>query len=176
MQKKALIVIDIQEAFFNGKQLHPVYNAEQLVNRINTLTEKARQAGAPVIFIKHNGPAGQPLEEGTDGNRIFSGLHRMDSEAIVEKRTPSAFYQSGLSELLTSHSVEKIVVCGVQSEVCVDTTCRTGHFAGYSIELVQDAHSTWDRGGLSAQEIIDHHNSILPRWFAEGIPAEQVQF
>ncbi|WP_317259390.1 isochorismatase family protein [Paenibacillus baimaensis] len=58
------------------------------------------------------------------------------------------------------------ILTGIQTELCVDTTCRRARSLGYEITVAKDCHSTWVRGDLRAQQIIDHHN-ILLCWFAK---------
>ncbi|TQR10931.1 isochorismatase family protein [Psychrobacillus soli] len=62
--------------------------------------------------------------------------------------------------------MEHLVIAGIQSEVCVDTTCRRAFSKEYKVTLVSDAHSTWDSKEFLAQQIISLHNDVL-RWFAD---------
>jgi nicotinamidase-related amidase len=77
---------------------------------------------------------------------------------------------------LEKRSIGKVVVVGIQTEFCVDTTCRRGYSLGLEVTLAEDGHSTWDTNHLSAQQIIAHHNSVLGGWFAEVKPASVIQF
>ncbi|MBV9330399.1 MAG: isochorismatase family protein [Alphaproteobacteria bacterium] len=70
----------------------------------------------------------------------------------------------------------RLIVCGMQTEYCVDTTVRAAHALGYKVTLVSDAHSTGNTQALSAGDIIAHHNLTLAGDFAEVIPAESVRF
>jgi len=67
------------------------------------------------------------------------------------------------------------VLAGIQSEICVDTTCRRAFSMNYKVTLAGDSHSTWDSKNLKAQQIIDHHNQVL-RWFAEVKEARSIEF
>jgi nicotinamidase-related amidase len=60
-----------------------------------------------------------------------------------------------------------VIITGVQTEYCVDTTCRRAYSLGYHVVLIRDAHSTYDTNTLTASQIIAHHNNILGGWFAE---------
>ena len=57
--------------------------------------------------------------------------------------------------------VDELVVCGLQSEFCVDSTVRHASTLGFPVTLVADAHSTWDAASLTAAQIIEHHNRVL---------------
>ncbi|KAA0547467.1 isochorismatase family protein [Bacillus sp. BGMRC 2118] len=64
---------------------------------------------------------------------------------------------------------------GIQTEACVDTTCRRGFSMGYKVTLVSDSHSTWDSVEITAQQIINHHNGML-LWFADIVPSNEIEF
>jgi len=81
---------------------------------------------------------------------------------------------------LQARGITKLVICGFQSEFCVDTTTRRALALGYPVTLVADGHSTTDNGVLKAAQISAHHNETLanidsfgPR--AEAVPASQVR-
>ena len=65
---------------------------------------------------------------------------------------------------------------GLQTEFCVDTTCRRGSLLGYKIQLVKDGHGTWNSDILSAQQIIDHHNTELGGMFVELVSSANIKF
>jgi nicotinamidase-related amidase len=69
-----------------------------------------------------------------------------------------------------------LVVAGIQTEYCVDTTCRRAYSLGYDVTLVQDGHSTWDTPDLCAPQIIAHHNRTLGGWFVTPQAAEAIAF
>lgn len=80
---------------------------------------------------------------------------RPDKSATVV-RTPS-----GLQELLVSRGIADLIICGLQSEFCVDSTVRRAMALGYPVVLVADGHSTFDNGVLLATQISAHHNKTL---------------
>lgn len=59
--------------------------------------------------------------------------------------------------------------------MCIDTTCRRAFSLGYKVTLVSDAHSTWNSQVITAQQIINHHNSVL-RWFADVYSSRDIKF
>ena len=77
----------------------------------------------------------------------------------VRKNTPDSFHKTELQSLLQARNVEKLAVCGLQSDFCVDWTVRRA--LGYPVVLVSVAHSTVDNGVPSAAEISAHHNTTL---------------
>jgi nicotinamidase-related amidase len=64
----------------------------------------------------------------------------------------------------------------MQTEYCVDTTCRRAYSLGYDIVLVEDGHSTWDTEHLAASQVIAHHNATLGGWFATLRVASDIAF
>ena len=97
-------------------------------------------------------------------------------ELVVQKTTPDSFFETNLNDELQRRGINQLVVCGIQTDYCVDTTVRRAFSLGYKITLVQNGHSTWPDSGLSADQIIAHHNAVLGNWFADVKPAEQIEF
>ncbi|MFC0190053.1 cysteine hydrolase family protein [Fictibacillus aquaticus] len=171
--KTALLIIDVQRGMFLEE--NPVFKAEELLGNLKQLLESARKSQVQVVFIQHNAPAGKTLEPGTEAWEIHPDITPASTELIIEKTTPDSFYQTHLYEELMKRSIEHVVLAGIQSEVCVDTTCRRAFSMGFDVTLATDAHSTWNSAGLSAQQIIDHHNQVL-RWFADTKETKDIKF
>ena len=81
--------------------------------------------------------------------------------AEIVKSFCDSFMETHLDEILRSKKISKLVVGGMQSDFCVDTTCRQAATLGYDVLLVADAHSTLDHEHLKAAQIVAHHNRIL---------------
>ena len=71
--------------------------------------------------------------------------------------------------------VKNLIITGMQTEYCVDTTCRRAYSLGYRVTLVKDAHSTWGTDLLTAPQIIAHHNEVLGGWFAKLKEADEIE-
>ncbi|MGX1265394.1 nicotinamidase-related amidase [Rossellomorea marisflavi] len=168
MSRKALLIIDVQQGMF--KEGGEVHNAEALLQTITTLKAKAESMNIPVFLIQHEAPEGKLLESGTTGWEIHP---RVKGGTVIHKTTPDSFHQTDLHEQLQTRGVEELFLTGIQSEVCVDTTCRRAFSMGYKMTLVSDAHSTWDSGVLKAEDIIHHHNGVL-RWFANVVQSSHI--
>jgi len=169
----ALMVIDVQQAMFDEQD--PVYAGDVLLERIGNLIARARSCGVPIIYVQHNEGPGEPLETNTPGWNIHSAIAPMEGDVIIQKRTPDSFHNTNLQDELKKLGVKRLVVAGLQTEMCVDTTCRRAFTLGYQVILVKDAHSTWDSGQLTAGQIIEHHNNVL-RWFADTAESADVVF
>ena len=170
----ALLVIDVQNGMFAEDD--PVYQGSELLATIGDLLAKARAAQAPVIYVQHNGGPGYPLEPGSAGWPIHPAIAPADGEPVVGKATPDSFHETTLQVELAARGIAKLVVAGIQTECCVDTTCRRASSLGYQTTLVRDAHSTWDSRTLSAAQIIAHHNEALDGWFVTPKPASEIAF
>jgi nicotinamidase-related amidase len=173
MKKSALLVIDVQTGMFLEED--PVFKGKTLLDNLKKLIVSSRSANTPIFFIQHNGPVGSSIEFGSEGWGIHREITPSIIDTIIQKNTPDSFFHTNLEEELKNLDIDHLIITGIQSEVCVDTTCRRAFSLGYEITLVKDTHSTWDSDELSAQLIINHHNRIL-EWFAEVKEASEVEF
>ncbi len=170
----ALLVIDVQKGMFLEDD--PVYDGENLLGKISTLIAQARTSGVPVIYVQHNGPEGDSLKKGTEGWPIHPAIAPALGEPVVEKWTPDSFHETTLQQELESRGIKNLVVAGIQTECCVDTTCRRAMTLGYKTTLVKDAHSTWNSRTLTAPQIIAHTNDALNGWFVTPKAASEIAF
>lgn len=169
----AVLVVDVQNGMFNESD--PVYNGEALLERINFVLDAARRTGVPIIYIQHQSDHdGHPLKYGTDGWRIHPAIAPHDGEPIIAKTTPDSFYKTRLRDELESRGIKRLIILGIQTDQCVDTTTRRAASEDYEVTLVSDAHTTWNSGELTAAQIIAHHNNTLGDWFATVKPASEI--
>ncbi len=178
MMSDALLIIDVQRALCSGP--YAAFGAARVVDRINLVSRAGRERGALVIIVQHEARDG-PLAYGTEGWQLAQGLVVHSSDTLLRKQATDSFHSTKLHELLQPHKITNLVICGLHSEFCVDTTTRRALALGYPVTLVADGHSTMDNGVLSAAQISAHHNTTLtnissfgPR--ASALPADQVRF
>jgi nicotinamidase-related amidase len=157
----ALLVIDVQEAMFGNDEEPPVHEPDRLVNNINMLLEKARAAGAKVIYIRHNEPRYEPMRRGSPGWQIRAAIAPQEGELILDKSICDSFTGTNLDDVLKDAGVTSFVTCGIQTDMCVGSATRSGLNRGYRVILAGDSHSTWDFAGLTAQQIIAFTNAQL---------------
>ena len=172
----ALLIIDVQQALCTGK--YKAFDAERVIDRINLVSHRTRAASAPVVVIQHESQDG-PLDFGTDGWKLAEGLIVQPTDIYVRKKATDSFHNTDLRSVLQARGVTTLVICGLQSEFCVDTTTRRALALGYPVTLVSDAHSTMDNAVLSAAQISAHHNETLANITSFGprvtaTPAAQV--
>ncbi|MFC7420750.1 cysteine hydrolase family protein [Iodobacter arcticus] len=176
--KTAMLVIDVQEALCNGK--YAAFEAAQVISRINAVAQLARQNSVAVIYIQHEENGG-PLEYGSDGWQLAAGLQTRSDNLYIRKSASDSFHNTNLHAMLKDLGTEHLIICGLQSEFCVDTTIRRALALGYPVTLIADGHSTMDNEILSAAQISAHHNVTLSNLSSFGprvkaIPAEQIEF
>ncbi len=170
----ALLIIDMQLG--NFLEPYPIHGGDMLLKRVKSLIAKARSAQIPITYVQNNGGKGDPDAYGTPGWEIHPSIKPEPSDFVVQKGSPDAFHETDLQQGLKSEGIKRLVVAGLQTEFCVDTTCRRAYSLGYEIILVRDAHSTWDSDRLSASQIIDHHNDVLGGLFVSLKDEKDVSF
>jgi nicotinamidase-related amidase len=171
----ALLVIDMQREALEGCP-----GAAGVIDRINDLARRARESGAPVIFIQHEGD--DELTGGTPGWEIDPSLER-DGAHLVPKAYRDAFAGTELEDLLERLGVRRLIVTGVHSDFCVQMTTLSAVVRGYDVVLVSDAHTTIDDAGgapLAAREMTRLVNSRIatlrhPGSTIEVLPAGSVE-
>ncbi|GIP00332.1 isochorismatase [Paenibacillus lautus] len=168
MKKSALLVIDVQNEMFQVND--PVFEGDRLLHNLKQLIAIARGGGIPVFYIQHND---ESLKAGSEPWKINPEIAPAMSDTIIQKTRPDSFYNTTLEEELKRKGVQHVILAGMQSELCVDTTCRRASSLGYDVTLVSDAHSTWNNSVLTAQQIIDHVNATL-KWFADLKTTEEI--
>jgi nicotinamidase-related amidase len=174
----ALLVIDVQVGIVDHFQ---AYNKDQVLANINGLITEARAARVPVIYVRHDGGKGDPLEANTEGWQIHQRIAPVEGEPIIDKRSCSSFYDTPLQAMLDEYVISHLIVTGCMTEYCVDTACRHATTLGFDVTLVSDGHTTIDNDLLRAEQIIAHHNRAL-NWFSSGEstvtvkPASEVAF
>ena len=168
----ALLVIDVQRALCEGP--NAAFEAQAVIARIGALAARARAAGAPVIFVQHEGKNGY-LEHGTDGWQLPAALGAEARDHRVRKTTPDAFHRTELQAQLEHLHVQALVVCGMHTEFCIDTTTRRALALGYPVVLAADAHTTEGNAHLTPRQVIDHHNATLTNIQSFGPRVRAVQ-
>lgn len=173
MKKTAFIIIDVQKGMFLEED--PIYHGKELISNLKILLSRARASGIPIFYMQHNAPSGNLLTPGSKAWEIDNEIAPLKQDRVIQKTTPDSFYKTKLSEELRKQNINHLVLAGIQTEMCVDTTCRRAFSMEYEVTLVTDAHSTWDSDDLTAQQIIDHHNRLL-RWFADMKETKDIHF
>lgn len=167
--RAALLVIDVQQGMTRGEWA--VLDADGLIVRINAVIVKARAAGMPIVFVQHED---EVLVPDSADWQIDDRLDLRGQDLRVRKRGSDAFHQTVLQELLSGLQADGLVVCGLQSDFCVDSTVRRALALGFPVTLIADGHATMDNGVVSAAQIAAHHNVTLSNLGSYGPRVELV--
>ncbi|MCA0992292.1 cysteine hydrolase family protein [Pseudalkalibacillus hwajinpoensis] len=169
MQATALLIIDVQNRMFQRGS--SVYNDAKLLYNLKKLIASAKSERMPIFYIQHE-TIGKHLQRHSDAWELHPFLTVEKDDIVIQKTTPDSFYETPLEEQLYCKGIQHLLLAGIQTEVCIDTTCRSAQSRGFSTSLIGDAHSTWDTPILKASQIIQHHNQTL-QWFANTISTDQ---
>lgn len=158
--RSALLIVDIQAGLFNGPEIP--YEKDRVLQNINQLIRKARKAGAPIFAARHTGPQGSPIASGSPLWHLLADLDVDEAmDTVFDKTRPSCFFGTGLAQRLVEADVSELVIVGMKTQYCIDTTCRIAVELNFKPVLVADAHTCMDTPALSAKAIIEHHNVTL---------------
>jgi nicotinamidase-related amidase len=128
----ALLVIDIQNFYFPGGRSELV-EPEAAAEKAAMAIREARSTGNPVIFVQHRA---------AEGMEIHELVAPQPGEKIFIKTEVNSFLGTGLKEYIDSLSADTIVICGMQTQMCVEAAVRAAHDFGYSVILLHDACAT----------------------------------
>ena len=164
----ALLVIDAQESFRQRADDWAATANPAVLDNIAHLVEHARTVGDPVVWITHSEPGtGGVFDPALGFVRVISELGPRDEEAAVTKTTINAFTSTDLQERLEGTGIRRVVICGIRTEQCCETTARVAADLGFDVEFVTDATTTSaipSRGALAAvsgDDIMRRTESIL---------------
>src|SRR6201989_1874426 len=101
------------------------------------------ERGAPSLRIGDPGPMGRILIRGEAGHDTIPELYPLDSEVVIDKPGKGAFYATELGDVLQKYGIENLLVCGVTTEVCVNTTVREANDRGYRCVVLADGCASY---------------------------------
>ena len=194
-EQAALLVIDVQKEYFKPGGPAEVKSASAILPNVNQLIDGFRAAGKPVVFVRHANRAdgtdagrmgdfatedeADSFVEGSEEVEFEPSLHYAEGDLVVTKRRYSAFAGTELEAVLRTAGVRSIVVTGLMTSFCCETTARDGHGRDYEVVFVADANEGPD---LEAPDgtVVDHRQVLastivaLSSGFAEVVPTEEV--
>jgi len=166
----ALLVIDVQNGVVGGS-----HNRDSVVGNIATLVDRARAAGAPVVWVQHSD---DNLPKDSDDWQYVPELSQQPAEPVVHKQYGDSFEETDLEAVLAERGVGRLVVAGAQTDECIRSTLHGAIVRGYDAILVGDAHTTEDLsewGAPSPDKVIDHTNLYWGNHRAPGREAGVVE-
>ena len=129
----ALLVIDMQQGVVEG-----CHDAHGVIERINDLSRRMAEAGAPLIFIQHED---DELVRESAAWQLADGLELPEGAVRLAKTYRDSFEATDLQGMLEEASVSRVVVVGAHSDYCVQTTTLSALIHGFDVALVSDGHT-----------------------------------
>lgn len=145
---RALLVIDMQQGFDDLAFWGPTANPDCERN-VASLIDAWRRAEEPIVVVRHDSASpGSPLHPDAEGNALVKVVAEAPADLVVSKSVNSAFYgDPDLHAWLREHGIRDLVICGIQTNMCVETTARMAGNLGYDVTVVLDATRTFDLSG-----------------------------
>jgi len=143
---QALLLVDIQRDYFPGGRME-LHRSEAAAVQAGLLLGRFRSAGLPVVHVRHvseESDAGFFLPD-TTGIEFHDAVRPSPGEVVITKHTPNSFVRTDLSEHLFSMGVETLVIAGMMTHMCIDSTTRAASDAGFECVVVSDACATCDQ-------------------------------
>jgi nicotinamidase-related amidase len=139
---RALLVIDVQESFRQGP-LWPAISNPGIAADVAELVDGARANGDLVVWVLHSEPgSGTPFDPASGHLRYLDPLTPRPGEPQLTKTAHNAFTTTNLAQLLTQRGITEVVVCGIRTEQCCETTARVASDLGYQVTFVTEATAT----------------------------------
>lgn len=140
LSQSALIMIDCQNTYREG--VMRLDGVEPALEQAKALLERARSQGTPIIHIQHDAGEGSPYDITTAIGAIADPVAPLGDEPVVVKNYPSSFEKTDLDERLKALGVEKLVLAGFMTHMCVNSTARAAFNNGYEVTVVAGATAT----------------------------------
>jgi nicotinamidase-related amidase len=180
LDRLALVVVDAQRGFDDAEFWGPRNNPACDDNIARLVTEWS-ELGRPLVFVRHDSEEpGSPLHPGSAGNALKDYLRAAEPDVLVTKSVNSSFHGSpDLHAWLLARDLEGIVVCGITTNHCCETTARVGGNLGHRVLFALDATHTFDRTGpdgtvVTADELARVTATNLHGEFAEVVRTEDL--
>lgn len=152
IEQSALLVVDVQDSFKKGSRWEQVSNP-RFESNVTRLIDAYREAGLPVIFILHN-DSDPGFRPGDPEVRLMDFLRREESDPLLLKNTRNSFTSTNLQEILEARGVRRVVVTGISTEQCCETTTRVAADLGYDVDFVTEATATFPITDLESGEVL----------------------
>lgn len=165
----ALLVIDVQQGLF--RKSTPIYQADALLQNINSLIDRAHRRGAPVFFIQHSDQ--RTLVKGSDDWQLHLRHQPQAIDFVIHKLHGNAFEGTNLHDALQSRHISSLVITGLVTHGCVRATCIGALELGYRVILVINGHSSYSK---DAARLIEEWNQKLSAMKAELMLSSEIKF
>ena len=176
---QALLIIDIQNDYFPGGKME-LFNSEAAADKAGLLLDAFRKAAKPVFHVQHIAlePETGFFLPDTPGVEINARVKPLADEVVVHKHYPSAFRETSLLRHLREAGVGELVIAGMMTHMCVDTTVRAACDLGLTCMLAPDACATcalsFEGRTVAAQDVQCAYLAALDGVFAQVLDVESI--
>lgn len=177
--KRALLIIDVQNDYFEGGKSE-LCNPIRALQNIEKILMTFRERKLPVIHVQHinNREGATFFLPDTDGVLIHKNITPLDNEYLVIKHAPNSFFETNLLDILTDNKINDIVICGMMSHMCIDTTTRACKDFGIKVTLLEDACATkslsFNGKTIPAETVHETFMASLNGMFANVIKTNEI--
>jgi nicotinamidase-related amidase len=147
----ALVMIDCQNTYRRG--VMQLTGVEAAIVEAQRLLEMARDLKSPIIHIRHDAGPGSPYDVSSDIGAISDEVTPRGSEPVITKNFPNAFVQTALNEQLKAMGIQKVILAGFMTHMCVNSTARGAFNLGYAPTIVAKATATRPLPGPTGESI-----------------------
>lgn len=175
--KQALILVDIQNDYFKGGR-HELVSPEQATFQAKKILTFFREQGWPIFHVRHisTSPKAKFFLPDTEGSEFYKDIYPLVGEQIIIKNRPNSFLETCLKEKLDESDIDMLIICGMMTHMCIDTTVRAAVNYGYSVELIEDACATrdlqWNGNTVKAEQVQNAFMASLDGSFAKVFKAD----
>ena len=169
----ALLVVDVQRSFQQRPELWAQSSNPDIVDDVNALVDAARTRGDLVVWILHAEPgSGGVFDPDSGFVELIDGLEPQAGEPMLTKTSRNSFTTTELGRILQTRGIGRLVVSGIQTEQCCETTARVAADLGFDVDFVTEATATFPRTRpdtgetLPAEAIVERTEFALVGRFA----------
>ncbi len=145
LKGSALVMIDLQNTYREG--VMKLEGVEPAIKQAQKLLARAREAGIPVIHIRHDAGAGSPYDLNAHVGAIADEVAPKAGEAVIVKNYPSAFVGTDLQEKLEAAGIKDLILAGFMTHMCVNSTARSAFNLGFRPTIIASTTATRDLPG-----------------------------
>ena len=169
--KRALIVIDVQNEYFNGNMLIEYPDPAISLRNIGIAMDAARAAGIPILVVQHSAPEESPIfARGSDSWQLHDEVKQRHYDHLIEKNMASSFVGTDASTWLQAQEINTLTIVGYMTHNCNASTIYQAAHEGYTVEVLSDATGALpyrnEAGYASAEEIHRVFNVVFQSNFA----------
>jgi nicotinamidase-related amidase len=172
--KTALLIIDVQNDYFEGGKCELINPKEALAN-VEYVLNYFREKSQTIIHVQHinDNNAITYFYPNTEGAEINERVKPKMGEYVVNKNDPNCFFKTNLRDIIKNENISTLVICGMMTHMCIDTTVRACRYEGVKVILLKDACATrdleLDGKVIPAKTVHETFIAALNKRFAEVI-------